>query len=98
MSIDVDAVGIRIFSEFKDAAGNAWDKWNPDVKKLAEECALDAGRLAVMALSGKDVSVERAHISAQLANLKIIGKMEASKALWDVAAQILTRTAALLIK
>jgi len=98
VSIDVDAIGLRIFSEFKIAAGTVWDKWNPDIKKLAEECALDAGRIAVMALSGKDVTSERAHITAQLANLKVLGKMEAARALWDIAAQILTRAAAILIK
>ncbi len=98
MSIDVDAVGLRVFAEFKEAAKGAWDKWNPDVKKLAEECALDAGRVAVMALSGKDVSAERAHITAQLANLRVSAHLAASKALWDVAARVLTTAAGLLLK
>lgn len=98
MSIEVDAVGLRIFSEFKDAAKDVWDRWAPAVQQLVEQCAMDAGKLAIDALAGKDVTVERAHVTAQLSNLKVASGLAASNALWTVVSKVLVAAATILTK
>ena len=98
MSIEVDAIGLRIFAQFRDGAKDVWDTWSPAVRQLAEECALDAGKLAVLAAGGKDVSAEVAHINAQLANLKVNATLTASKALWSIAQDVLKSAISALLR
>jgi len=98
VSIEVDAIGLRIFAQFKDKAKDVWDKWSPSVKQLAEDSAMDAGKLAVLAAGGKDVSQEVAHVNAQLANLKVSSQLAASEALWSIVADILKGAVSVLIR
>lgn len=90
MSIEVDAIGLRILAALQVEARDVWSKWSPDVQLLVQECAMDAGKLSILALSGKDVSAERAHITAQLANLKVTSQLAASTALWAIVGKVLT--------
>lgn len=94
MSVETDAIGMRIFGELKTAAKDSWDKWSPSVKQLAEDCAMDAGRLAVEALSGKDVAAAMVQINAQLANLKFSSKKAATDALWEIVGKVFLTAAA----
>jgi len=98
MSVETDAIGMRILGELKTAAKDSWDKWSPAVKQLAEDCAMDAGRLAVESLAGKDVSAAMVQINAQLANLKFSSKKAASDALWEIAGKVLMMAAAAFAK
>lgn len=89
MSPEIEAISRRILGQFKVRAIDVWDRWSPAVRQLAEQCAMDAGHLAVLAAGGQDVSAEVAQINAQLSNLRVSVEQSAVDALWNIVAGIL---------
>lgn len=98
MSDVLDKLKDRILSDFKASYGSAVDQWKAEERKLLEDVTLDAAQLSLRALAGEDVSIEKAHVDAQLANLKVSALMSASKAIWGIVDGILRTTISVLVR
>lgn len=81
MSTDLQEFGTKLLGDFRKAVGSAWDSWTPDERTVVSECAADYAAITARALLGQDVKRDRAHLDAQLANIKIAGQGTASDVL-----------------
>lgn len=85
----IQEFGKRVWESLKPKVKDALGKWTAEEQILVQQCAQDAGKVAMMALAGVDVGPEKAQIDAQLANIKVAGEQSVSKAFWIVVGQIL---------
>lgn len=91
-------VGGQILGELKGLLKSSYGSFTDAEKRLVEECALDAARVAVRAAAGEDVSLDKAHIDAQIANFKSVAASTVSNFLWAAATKVFQVGLSLLLK
>jgi hypothetical protein len=88
--MDFGVIASKIVEDLRATAKAAWDSWSEDDRILAQECAKDAARIFAAAASGKDVSSEKGHLNAQLANLKVAVAESVHASFWASVTRVLS--------
>jgi hypothetical protein len=88
-------VGQNIFDQLKKRLGEAWDQVEGEDRLLIEQCAADAGVLAVAALAAPQTPAiqqrllrEKAQVHAQLMNLSCAEAQRVAHEFWEVVKAI----------
>ena len=97
MANEVESLASKIGDELRALVGEDYQKWTHQDRALVNLCLLDAAKIAIRVTAGQDVSREKAHVDAQLVNIKVAGTSAVSNFLWAAAAKVLSLGATLLI-
>jgi hypothetical protein len=99
MSPELKEAGVAILNSFIGELGSAWTGASPEAKKLAEEAAFDAARIAAMGLLDPQAAkTEKAIVDATLYNLKVALGLTVQTTFWNAAVKALEVAAPILFK
>lgn len=98
-------IASRLLSHLIDRLGeHRWGALSTEQRDLVADCCRDAAELQLAVLAAEDspalaamIRREKAHVSAQLANLSLAGGVAVQTALWDVVSRLLVRTGAAIL-
>lgn len=100
--VRIDNIATEIYAELKSRLGAAWDAhFSPADQQLVRLCCIDAAELQVRALAAprtREAQLallrEKAHITAQLANLAAAEAVRLGELFWDAVRIVVNGAAA----
>jgi hypothetical protein len=88
--VSIDVGSSFIFTSLKKELSGSISSFSPEEQKLVTNILYDYSRMSIMALSQGNPKVEKAHLEAQMANIKGRAADETKRIIMKVTGEILS--------